>query len=132
MLVFFFFFSSRRRHTRSLCDWSSDVCSSDLTETFAQVFLALTLTCCRCHDHKFDPVTQKEYYQLFAFFNSLDGQEMDGNKKDPVPITKVPSETQGKELARLGDAAKKIEAKLDGPNAELDAAQAGWEKTLAA
>ncbi|MBV8880839.1 MAG: DUF1549 domain-containing protein, partial [Planctomycetaceae bacterium] len=48
----------------------------DRTETFSQVFLALTFTCCRCHDHKFDPVSQKEYYQLFAFFNSMDGQEL--------------------------------------------------------
>jgi hypothetical protein len=104
----------------------------DRTETFSQVFLALTFTCCRCHDHKFDPVSQKEYYQLFAFFNSLDGQEMDGNKKDPVPVAKVPSVNQAKELAALRDAAAKIEAKLDGPHAELDAAQAAWEKDLAA
>ncbi|HEV3026428.1 MAG TPA: PSD1 and planctomycete cytochrome C domain-containing protein, partial [Planctomycetota bacterium] len=104
----------------------------DRTETFAQVFLALTFTCCRCHDHKFDPVTQKEYYQLFAFFNSMDGQELDGNKKDPAPVTKVPSAPQAAELATLRDAAGKIEARLDGPNESLDAAQAGWEKELAA
>jgi len=103
----------------------------DRTETFAQVFLALTFTCCRCHDHKFDPVTQKEYYQLFSFFNSLDGQEMDGNKKDPAPVTKVPSPTQGDELAKLRDAASKVEATLDGPNEALDAGQAAWEKDLA-
>jgi hypothetical protein len=103
----------------------------DRTETFAQVFLALTFTCARCHDHKFDPVTQKEYYGLFAFFNSLDGQELDGNKKDPVPVAKVPSPTQAGELAALREAAAKIEAKLDGPQPELDAAQVAWEKDLA-
>jgi mono/diheme cytochrome c family protein len=44
----------------------------DRVATTGQVFLGLTLGCCRCHDHKFDPFTQKEFYQLFAFFNSCD------------------------------------------------------------
>jgi hypothetical protein len=104
----------------------------DRTETFAQVFLALTFTCCRCHDHKFDPVSQKEYYQLFAFFNSMDGQEMDGNKKDPVPVVKVPSPEQAKELAVYREAAAKLEAKLDAALPELDAGQAEWEKKFSA
>jgi hypothetical protein len=104
----------------------------DRTETFAQVFLALTFTCARCHDHKFDPVTQKEYYQLFAFFNSMDGQEMDGNKKDPAPVTKVPNSSQAAELAQYKEAATKLEAKLDAPLPELDAGQPEWEKKTAA
>ncbi|HXX92267.1 MAG TPA: DUF1549 domain-containing protein, partial [Planctomycetota bacterium] len=103
----------------------------DRTETFAQVFLALTFTCARCHDHKFDPVTQKEYYGLWAFFNSLDGQELDGNKKDPSPVIKVPSPDQARELACLREAATKVESELGGPHAELDQAQAAWEKDLA-
>ncbi|MBT6484106.1 MAG: DUF1553 domain-containing protein [Planctomycetaceae bacterium] len=45
---------------------------ADRTHTFGTAFLGLTLECCRCHDHKYDPVTQKEYYQLFAFFNNID------------------------------------------------------------
>ena len=104
----------------------------DRTETFSQVFLALTFTCCRCHDHKFDPVSQKEYYQLFAFFNSMDGQELDGNKKDPAPVIKVPNAPQADELATLRAAAEKVEAKLDGPLPELDAGQPDWEKGFAA
>src|SRR5579885_2624793 len=42
----------------------------DRTNTTGTVFLGLTIGCCQCHDHKFDPITQREYYQLFAFFNS--------------------------------------------------------------
>ncbi len=42
----------------------------DQVETTGTVWLGLTVGCCRCHDHKFDPITQKEYYQLFAFFNN--------------------------------------------------------------
>jgi hypothetical protein len=44
----------------------------DRTNTTGTVFLGLTIGCCQCHDHKFDPVSQREYYQLFAFFNSCD------------------------------------------------------------
>lgn len=45
---------------------------ADRTQTFGTAFLGLTLECCRCHDHKFDPIAQKEYYQLTAFFDNID------------------------------------------------------------
>lgn len=45
---------------------------ADRVQTFATAFLGLTLECARCHDHKFDPVTQTEFYQLFAFFDDID------------------------------------------------------------
>ena len=44
----------------------------DRVNTFGTAFLGLTLECARCHDHKFDPITQKDYYSLFAFFNNID------------------------------------------------------------
>ena len=45
---------------------------ADRTQTFATGVLGLTMECCRCHDHKYDPVTQREYYQLSAFFDNID------------------------------------------------------------
>ena len=45
---------------------------ADRNHTLATAFLGLTLECARCHDHKYDPITQQEYYQLFAFFNNID------------------------------------------------------------
>ena len=45
---------------------------ADRTHTFATAFLGLTFECARCHDHKYDPLTQREYYKLFAFFNNID------------------------------------------------------------
>src|SRR5262249_41943901 len=44
----------------------------DRVNTTGSVFLGLTIGCCQCHDHKFDPITQREYYQLFAFLNNAD------------------------------------------------------------
>ncbi|MCB1120874.1 MAG: DUF1553 domain-containing protein [Verrucomicrobiae bacterium] len=57
---------------------------ADRVETTSTVWLGLTMTCARCHDHKYDPITQKDYYQLFAYFNNLEeyGQ---GVTSAPVP-----------------------------------------------
>jgi mono/diheme cytochrome c family protein len=62
----------------------------DRTETVGQVFLGLTVNCGGCHDHKFDPITQKDYYQLAAFFNNTTQDAMDGNIADTPPIIIVP------------------------------------------
>jgi hypothetical protein len=73
----------------------------DRVNTTGIVFMGLTVGCAQCHDHKFDPFTQKEYFELFAYFNSLDGPAQDGNQKDPPPVLKVPDPVQRGELARL-------------------------------
>ena len=52
----------------------------DMVETTGTVWMALTLNCCRCHDHKYDPLTQRDYYSLYAFFNQMPG---DGSDRDP-------------------------------------------------
>ena len=62
----------------------------DRTETLGTVLLGMTLTCARCHTHKYDPIPQTEYYQLLAFFNSTAEHSMDGNKYEYGPTLKVP------------------------------------------
>ena len=62
----------------------------DRTETVSQVFLGLTAGCAVCHDHKFDPLSQKEFYELSAFFNNTTQAAMDGNVKDTPPTVFVP------------------------------------------
>ncbi len=104
----------------------------DRVDTFGQVFFGITLGCAKCHDHKFDPFTMKEYYQLSAFFNSMDGPDLDGNRKDSPPFLKVPTVAERAELARLKERGAALEARLNGPLPELDASQAAWEKDLAA
>ena len=62
----------------------------DRTETTSAVWLGLTTGCAVCHDHKFDPFTQKEFYELSAFFNNTTQAARDGNIQDTPPILPVP------------------------------------------
>ena len=66
----------------------------DQVDTNGTVFLGLTTGCARCHDHKYDPIRTKDYYQLFAFFNNIDGPAMDGNAARWAPIMPVPNRQQ--------------------------------------
>ncbi|HEY2839714.1 MAG TPA: DUF1549 domain-containing protein, partial [Pirellulales bacterium] len=63
----------------------------DRTETMSQVWLGMTTGCAVCHDHKFDPLTQREFYELSAFFNNTTQAAMDGNIKDTAPVIMVPT-----------------------------------------
>ena len=73
----------------------------DRVATTGTVFMGLTLGCAQCHDHKFDPISQKEFYQLFAFFNNLDGSALDKNVKNPSPVLQLPSIDQQRRLTEL-------------------------------
>ena len=63
----------------------------DRTENIGAVFLGMTLTCARCHSHKYDPISQTEYYRLLAFFNSTAEPALDRNKYDYGPHIKAPA-----------------------------------------
>jgi hypothetical protein len=62
----------------------------DRTEATSQVWLGLTAGCAVCHDHKFDPISQKEFYSLTAYFNNTTQKAMDGNVQNTPPIIDVP------------------------------------------
>jgi cytochrome c553 len=64
----------------------------DRVETLGTVLLGMSLTCARCHTHKYDPIPQKEYYRMMAFFNSTAEPSMDGNKYEFGPTIKAPSD----------------------------------------
>ena len=71
----------------------------DMSETMGSVWLGLTLNCCRCHDHKFDPLSQQEYYQFTAFFNQTPVNGGGGNAQTP-PVLDCPSPDQAEQLKK--------------------------------
>src|SRR5439155_4314922 len=73
----------------------------DRVDTNSTVLMGLSVGCARCHDHRYDPIRMKDYYQLFAFFNNLDGAAMDGNSARPAPVARVPTPEQARALALL-------------------------------
>jgi mono/diheme cytochrome c family protein len=99
----------------------------DRMETTSTMFLGLTMTCARCHTHKYDPITHKEYYQMLAFFNTLDEPVMDGNKPNPDPFIKVPSSRQAGRQNWLNESIARAVKEVEAPIPSLDASQPAWE-----
>ena len=73
----------------------------DRAAVAAETWLGLTAGCAQCHDHKFDPISQKEFYQLYAFFSSADGPALDGNALLHGPAVKLATPEQERKLADL-------------------------------
>jgi hypothetical protein len=84
----------------------------DQVDTNGTVFLGLTTGCAKCHDHKFDPLTTKDYYSLFAFFNNIDGPAQDGNAAAPAPVIRVASMEQKEKLEQLRAQAEIIRKRI--------------------
>ncbi len=85
----------------------------DRTETTAAVWMGLTAGCATCHDHKYDPLKQKEFYSMAAFFNNTTQPAMDGNKKDTPPVIVVPTKQDRPRWEDLPDVKKSAKARLD-------------------
>lgn len=92
----------------------------DRVETTATVWLGLTAGCAACHDHKFDPLTQKEFYQLFAFFGSLADRPMDGNALLPPPSVQVPTAEQIAQREALKQQIAEVEAEVQTALAKVE------------
>ena len=71
----------------------------DQTETLGTIWLGMTFTCTRCHDHKFDPITQRDYFSLFAFFNNT---PVTGGGGDPQGAPNLIVQTEADQLRRAG------------------------------
>jgi hypothetical protein len=84
----------------------------DRVETTATVFLGLTAGCAVCHDHKYDPISQREFYQLGAFFNNTTQPAMDGNQKDSPPVVTLPPKEYEQEWNNLGSQRQQIRSEL--------------------
>ena len=89
----------------------------DRVKTFGESMLGLTLGCCQCHDHKFDPITQKDYYQMYAFFNSLSDVGLDGDRGvDSRPSIEAKTVLQTGEEPKLRAQIKALQEKLANPS----------------
>ncbi|MCA9062695.1 MAG: PSD1 domain-containing protein [Planctomycetaceae bacterium] len=98
----------------------------DMTETMGTVWLGLTLNCCRCHDHKFDPLTNRNYYELFAFFNQTPVSGGGGNPQTP-PVMSVLTTPQQQELKQLAEKRRAVQASLEERVKSLLPRQMEWE-----
>ncbi|QDT73191.1 DUF1553 domain-containing protein [Lacipirellula limnantheis] len=74
---------------------------ADRVRTTSMAWLGLTLECARCHDHKFDPISQRDYYQFFAFFNNIDETGEDGRIANAAPLMPAPSSADQGRLRAL-------------------------------
>ncbi len=109
----------------------------DRVNTTATVWLGSTMGCAQCHNHKYDPFSQKDYYKLYAFFNSAQyeyGYQGGGEETRWVkePILDLPSPEQEARRKVLEAEIKQIETKLKTQTPELDSAQSLWEKEMLA
>jgi hypothetical protein len=99
----------------------------DRVETTAAVWLGTTMGCARCHDHKYDPILQKDFYRFYAFFNDIPEKGLDGRKGNAEPYVQIPSPVQKQQLEELAVAIPAKEKALK--DADPESLQKEWEKT---
>jgi hypothetical protein len=102
----------------------------DRVETTGTVWLGLTLNCCRCHDHKFDPISQREYYQLSAYFNSVDESGANDAGGLANPILSMATPEQEAKIASLKVDEAKARNERNEVEKRLRAEQPQWESTM--
>ena len=100
---------------------------ADRVDTTANAFMGLTLGCARCHDHKYDPISQRDYYRFFAFFNTIAEKGLDGKQGNAAPILELPSAEQASQAAWLQQAIAEHEAAM--PDKELQPLLAAWQQS---
>jgi uncharacterized protein DUF1553/uncharacterized protein DUF1549/cytochrome c len=103
----------------------------DRVDTTGTIWLGLTVGCGRCHEHKYDPLSQKEYYQLFAYWNNIaEVGGVDRRNGTAAPTIELPTPDQKK---RIDEEAKKVadlEKQFRALNDELEARKAAWERDV--
>jgi Protein of unknown function (DUF1553)/Protein of unknown function (DUF1549)/Concanavalin A-like lectin/glucanases superfamily/Planctomycete cytochrome C len=99
----------------------------DRVDTTMTTWLGLTAGCAQCHDHKYDPISQREFYQLFSFFNNVPEQGLI-TSDNPPPLISVPTVQQETELKQLVEASQMAVQTFKPIQAELQPAIQSWEK----
>jgi mono/diheme cytochrome c family protein len=101
---------------------------ADRVETTSGAWMGLTMGCARCHSHKYDPISHKEYYQFFAFFNNVDEKGLDGKTGNAKPLLKLPTPDQAQTEKELKAAIEAGEGALK--SKEVVDAMTQWRATL--
>ena len=107
----------------------------DRVNTTSTVWLGTTLACAQCHNHKYDPFTQKEYYQLFAFYNNtaydFEGDAKVSEQKLIESRLEMPTRDQAAKKREIAEEMARLELSLKESHPELASAQADWERQIA-
>ncbi|HEX5082279.1 MAG TPA: DUF1549 domain-containing protein, partial [Blastocatellia bacterium] len=104
----------------------------DRVDTTSTVFMGLTMGCARCHNHKYDPFTQKEYYQLTAYFNSIDEDGHSFDQGNSPPVIAAPNKEQRLRLRSMDREIAEAEAKYDALARRSTGLRRRWERSLPA
>jgi hypothetical protein len=99
---------------------------ADRVETTANVWMGMTLGCAKCHDHKYDPIRQKDFYRFGAFFNTIPEKGLDGQKGNAAPFLALPSEEQERRLKELKKSIRELSNRLQFD--DVSVMQVLWER----
>jgi len=102
----------------------------DRVETTSAIWMGLTTGCAVCHDHKFDPISQKEFYELSAYFNNLNQNVMDGNRKDTPPTIVVPNKEDRPRHTELVAATQSTQQAIDARKVAARSDFDSWTQNL--
>ena len=94
-------------------DEYAEIYAKDRAETVGAVYLGMTVGCATCHDHKFDPISQKDFYGLGAFFRNTTQRVMDGNISDPPPFVVVPKDDDRERYTAIGSRLRTIDKEFE-------------------
>ena len=101
----------------------------DRVDTTSTVWMGLTMACARCHDHKYDPVSTKEYYQLISYFNSISESGRAIKFGNSEPWITSPTKEQARVLAEKDERIADAKATLESSLPEIELAQSDWESS---
>ena len=102
----------------------------DRVETTSTVWLGLTMGCARCHDHKYDPLSQREFYEMFSYFNNVPEKGRAFKYGNSPPYIPAPTDAQQRRLKKLEAELAEAKRKFEDHGAELERVQESWEKAL--
>ena len=104
--------------------------AADRVDTTATVWMGLTLACARCHDHKYDPIRQSEFYRVFAFFNNIPERGRVIKYGNSAPFVRSPTPEMARALEALAGDASRAEEEFRDLQREIEGAQRAWESAL--